>query len=294
MYYLWRDSNKLASKFIEPVAGYIMTAIILAISAFLTYFGFSFWELDKKLPPVPLASLYVIISILVFLVLVYIWAFIFTLIRGKSIEIPKEVFQGVFGAMYEEDKEFIEVPILLTIKNRTKHDEFSCFATLEKFEIIYDEEQRFVDDITKRLMVSNLLGSNIPRLRWNENNYELQDCEMKIKPNEKRNIEIARFKFLLKSSFEQGRARANLGVRFCKDEQQHKTRLGLYEIKIAINYQKNGDEIRTEHYDGYIYADVFEKENLEDDIRNRMKGKVVVGNGSWKNNKDLPQPKSRA
>jgi hypothetical protein len=289
MYYLWRDSKKFASKFIEPIAGYIMTAIILAISAFLTYFGFSFWGLDKKLHPVPLASLYVLISILVFVVLVYVWAFIVTVIRGKPIEISREVFQGEFGAMYEEDKEFVEIPVLLTVKNRTKHDELLCFANLEKFSIVYDEELHLVDDVTKRLMISNLLDSNIPRLRWNEINYESPECEMKITPNEKRNIEIARFKFLLKNSFEQGHPKANLGIRFCKDEQHHKTRLGLYEIRIAINYQKNGDEIRTEYYDGYIYADVFEKENFEDDIRNRMKGKVVVGSGSWERNKELPR-----
>lgn len=270
-----------------------MMAIILAISAALTFFGFDILGWNKTLSPVLLSSLYVIFSIGIFLILVYVWAVIRVLVSGKPLEIPKEIFQGELEAMYQEDKEFVEVPILLTVKNRTKHDEFLCFASLEKFEIVYNEEQRLVDNITKRLMISNLIDSNVPRLHWHERNYESQECEMKIPPSEKRNIEIACFRFLLKKSYEQNRARASLFIQYCKDEHPRKAQLGLYEIRIAINYKKNGDEIITEYYDGYIYADVFERENFEDDIRNRMKGKVVVGNGIWKKNKELPKPKSR-
>lgn len=286
-----RDIWQRFSEFITPIKGSIMLAVIALISAFVTYFGYDF--LKSKLPLGLLVPTTGLIGIFIFLVLSFVFVAIQRIIEGEDIEYPKEIGKGKFDAMYKEDEEVFEVPIFLPIKNRNKYKDFLCYAVLEKFEIVYNEEFELSDEISKSMKTENLIRSKITNLRWKENVYESQNCEMLIPSQQERNIEVARFQFLLKNSFEQNHARARLGIRYCKDEKQHKAQLGLYEVKISINYRKDGGEIRTKYLDGYIYANVFEEFNLEDDIRNRVKGKVVFGSGSWQKNKEIPKPKSR-
>jgi hypothetical protein len=117
---------------------------------------------------------------------------------------------------------------------------------------------------------------------------------MKIRPQHERNIELAWFQFLLKESFTDSSGVGRLRLQYHKEEKLLKTQLGLYEFRIALHYKRNEEtETRIEYFDGYLYANIFETENLEDDIRNKLKGKIMVGEGSWRKNKEIPKPKSR-
>lgn len=292
--YLYRDSKKLASKILEPVAGYIMTAIILAFSASITYVASSFFNVTKQLPSIILASLFVLVSIVLFVGITFLFAFIMTVAKGKYLEFPQSEYLWEPRSIYK-DGEIYEVPILLTVKNRSKYHEIQCSAYLKEFEIIYDNEFQEADEITKKLKSSNLINSKVTLLEWHERDLQSPECDMKILQQDERNIEIAWFQFLLKESSTDNNSVGRLRLQYHREEKLLKTQLGLYKFKVAIHCKRTDEtETRIEYFEGYLYANISDEPSFEDDMRNKLKGKIVVGDGYWKKNKEIPKPVIRA
>ena len=164
----------------------------------------------------------------------------------------------------------------MPIRNRNKYKDILCYAILEEFKPvdqkpwIYEHGELTPKGILSYMNFSETLlnSTTIPTLRWKEGNYGNSNCEIAIPPQQERNIEITVFT-------------GRLSLQFCKEEEYKNLPLGIYEVKISINYKKNGGEIRKKYFEGYIYADI-----------EGNKGKYFVGSGSWKKNKEIPAPRA--
>jgi hypothetical protein len=310
---MWQDTFKFIiqnawlnfTKIIEPIKEYIMTGIILIISAVLTYIGFDFFGWKDRIPPEYLWIAYIASGVIIFIVLALIVAAVQAIVQGEDISFGsgKSTLAEFRRNPKDSDKDVSEVPIFLAVKNRNKNLEVICSATIEKFEQITNVDGYQIDDeITKKLRDYNLLQKKVPRLSWREFEYQTPECEMKIPPNSQRIVEVARFRFMQKLSLESGKPFGNMGVYYCKNEDITKPfdqlPLGLYNIKIAINYKRDGENIlRTKYFNGFIFVSIhddFSGWNLsEGDIRDRMLGKGIIDSGDPMKNREIPKMKEK-
>lgn len=310
---MWRDALRIITqnawlnfvKIIEPIKEYIMTGLIFIISVVLTYIGFDFFGWKDKIPPDYLWIAYIISGVIIFMLLALIVATTQAVIQGEDIDFGKgrSEIQEFRRNNKDNDKDVSEVPIFLAVTNKNDNVEVVCHATIEKFEQIMNEDGFSVDDeITKKLRDYNLLQKKVPRLNWREFEYQTGECEMKIPPKSQRIVEIARFRFMLKHSLDSGRASANIGIYYCKNEDKTKPfdqlPLGLYSIRIAVNYRREGEVVlRTKHFNGYIFASIRDDHSgwslSEGDIRDRLRGKGIIDSGDPMKNKDIPKLKER-
>lgn len=139
-------------------------------------------------------------------------------------------------------------------------------------------------------------------MRWRDFQYETNECELRIPPQEQREIDVAKFIFLLQKSYDQNSPTGAMGLYFCKNPNHPKPNsiepLGLYKIKVSIKYKRgNDDEVRTKVFDGYIYASIKDRgigATLgENDIRDRLECEAIIDSGDPMKNKDIPKPRER-
>lgn len=310
---MWRDTFKIIiqnawfnfTKNIEPIREYIMTGIIFLISVILTYLGFDFFGWKDNIPSEYLWIAYIVFGALLFIVLLLIASIIQAIVEGEDISFGegKSTITEFRRRHQDHDKDVSEVPIFLAVKNRNKKLDLICSATIERFEQITNEDGYQVnDEITKKLRDYNLLQKKVPRLSWREFEYQTPECEMRIQANSQRIVEVARFRFMLKHSLDSGKPFGNIGIYYCKNEDATKPfdqlPLGLYDVRIAINYKRDGENFsRTKYFNGFIFTSIHDDFSgwslSEGDIRDRLLGKGIIDSGDPMKNKDIPRVKTK-
>ncbi len=283
-------------KAISPIAGYVMTSIILVISGVITYaadkLGFSFFGLKSNVPDELLWALYLSFAIVLFLVLVFLASVINVIFHKDDIKVDGEINERDKPIIANEDKKLFEIPIYITVINKNKRNRTICFAEITNYEPLISADGKAISDIDKQLKIRNLLQKAVPRLQWNKYQYQNLNCEIKILPKEKESIELARIRIQLDECDRLNKPVGHLGFYFCKDKKKPKIiPLGLHKLQISFYYKFEGDnELEKRVFDGYLFAVLNEKEigwNLETGIRYRMTCDVVTGIGDPLKNKEL-------
>ena len=260
---MFKFSFEFAIRPIYEIWGDIVANFFVYLIAIFIY-DYDVFNIKKRISSDYIAAfIYYCLLIIFWICLRFLWGIVKYCFFGEEIIIEPQEYLVVKTKLV--DKIWIERPIWLKIGNNSNDEIKDCKATIIALEHMYGEDYKKIPNNKKTKILDDLLTDDLyPRLNWSHKNISNKNCEMNIsqKP-ESEMVEIAKYRMSLKDLLS-GKLidKPCLVFTFCGSDKKYIDELGLYRIKLQIDYKFKGYSKKS-YFDGYIFINLEEIEDEE-------------------------------